>query len=90
MVNEIKTLIEYIESKLAVAGFDFTRENNDLIAWPIGSESDSFYLKYHEPGAYGVVEGTGFFENPGRQKVLQNQIVNWVYEYYSGGAYRYK
>lgn len=82
-----KTLKEYIEAKLTVAGFDFLQQNSDIIAWPHGSEEEVIYLKWHDPGAYSVEEAKGFFEQLGRQKALQNQIVNWVYEYYAGGAY---
>jgi len=86
----IKSLKEYVEDKLSVAGFDFMQQNSDIIAWPEGSKEDVVYLRWHEPGAYSVVDGEGFFKLPGRQKAFQNQLVNWVYEYYSGGAYRFR
>ena len=85
---EIKTIKEYMEAKLTVAGFDFIEEGDNIIAWPQDDEESSIVLEFHAPGAYAVAEGAGFFEYPGRQKSFQNQVVNWVYEYYSGGVLR--
>ena len=83
-----KTLHEYMQEELSIAGFDFIVQNSDIIAWPKERVDDSIYLQHLEPDAYAVLDGKGFFASPGRQKAFQNQVVIWVYEYWSGATLR--
>ena len=83
------TLRAFLERKLSVAGFEFfgLEDTEDIVVHPPDGRW-SILLVYHPPGAYSVGDSEGLL--PIEEKSLQGHVVSWVYEYYAGGAFRFR